>query len=33
MINLVDLASSERLGSTGVSGDRLIEGCNIINHY
>jgi len=28
-INLVDLAGSERASSTGATGDRLKEGCNI----
>ena len=28
-INLIDLAGSERAGSTGASGDRLKEGANI----
>lgn len=29
MINFIDLAGSERLGSTEATGDRLIESCNI----
>jgi hypothetical protein len=28
-INLIDLAGSERAGSTGATGDRLAEGANI----
>lgn len=29
IINLIDLAGSEKLGKTGASGDRLKEGCSI----
>lgn len=29
MINLIDLAGSEKAGQTGATGDRLAEGCNI----
>lgn len=29
VINLIDLAGSEKAGQTGATGDRLKEGCNI----
>lgn len=29
MINLIDLAGSEKAGQTGATGDRLKEGCEI----
>ena len=29
IINLIDLAGSEKLGKTGASGDRMKEGCSI----
>ena len=29
IINLIDLAGSEKLGKTGAQGDRMKEGCSI----